>query len=301
MAERRSCRICAFLLLLTTGYCVVAQEELNSAFVTVAVSDTLGGAIPNAQIHFLGRSPENKKEQVTDETGEATVELRPDTFDLNVASPGFQLSVMRGMELKPGEHRRINVVLKVKCSHCSFADPSEPSAILKDIEPERVELGNLKESTRPAPEQIRFGLEESALHPVPLPQAVLKILMNDGQVRTSRCVSEDEQAQAISASWFEASQIHLDGPDEVDLLVKSKNGCLFGANIGPFWIFRNTPQGYQLVLNVSALVVTILRSRTNGLSDVSAGAVAGGEAVSVRFKFDGHKYKESLAKPKEAK
>lgn len=143
-----------------------------------------------------------------------------------------------------------------------------------------------------APEQTRFGLEELVRHPVPLPEAVLKILRDDGEVRSSRCVSEDDQAQAISASWFEASQIHLDGPYEADLLVKAKDGCLLGANIGPFWIFRNTPQVYKLVLTVSALGVDILQNKTNGLRDVSVGAVAGGEAVRVRFKFDGQKYKQ---------
>lgn len=156
-----------------------------------------------------------------------------------------------------------------------------------------------KKST--APEQLRFGLEELVRHPVPLPQAVLKILRDDGEVRSSRCVSEDDQGHAISTSWFEASQIHLDGPDEVDLLVKAKDGCLFGANIGPFWIFRNTSQGYKLVLTVSALSVDILRNKTNGLRDVSAGAVAGGQAVSVSFKFDGQKYKQSATKTEETR
>ena len=97
----------------------------------------------------------------------------------------------------------------------------------------------------------------------------------------------------ISASWFEASQIHLDGPEEIDVLVKAKNACLFGANIGPFWIFRKTQRGYELVLNVSALGVELLPSRTSGHKDVSAGAVAGGKSVIVFYKFDGHRYQES--------
>lgn len=151
----------------------------------------------------------------------------------------------------------------------------------------------------PAPEQTRFGLEELVRHPVRLPEAVLKILGDDGEVRSSRCVSEDDQAQAISASWVEASQIHLDGPNEADLLVKAKDRCLFGANIGPFWIFKSSPQGYRLVLAVSALGVDVLRHKTNGMRDVSAGAVAGGKAVSVRFKFDGQKYAQSETKTEE--
>lgn len=150
-------------------------------------------------------------------------------------------------------------------------------------------------------EQTRFGLEESMVRPVPVPPTVLAILKDDAEVRSSGCRDQAESADEVSASWFEASQIHLDGSDELDLLVKAKNGCLFGANIGPFWIFRNTRKGYQLVLNVSALGVQLLRSRTNGYRDVSAGAVAGGKAVSVIFKFDGRKYQQGQTKSEEIK
>lgn len=145
----------------------------------------------------------------------------------------------------------------------------------------------------PSQEQIRFGLEESINRPVPIPDGVLAALKIDSEVRTSRCVDDDQPSPRISASWFEASQIHLDGPEEIDVLVKAKNACLFGANIGPFWIFRKTQRGYELVLNVSALGVELLPSRTSGHKDVSAGAVAGGKSVIVFYKFDGHRYQES--------
>ena len=65
--------------------------------------------------------------------------------------------------------------------------------------------------------------------------------------------SRDSQSPDIAASWFEAAQIHLDGPEAIDLLVKAKDGCLFGANIGPFWIFRKTQHGYELLLRRNAL------------------------------------------------
>jgi hypothetical protein len=146
---------------------------------------------------------------------------------------------------------------------------------------------------RPSQEQMRFGLEESVIQPVPIPDAVLAMLRSDSEVGTSRCVDEGQTSPDISASWFEASQIHLDGPEEIDLLVKAKDGCLFGANIGPFWIFRKTQHGYELLLGVSALGVELLPSRTNGHKDVSTGGVAGGKAATVFYKFDGRRYQES--------
>jgi hypothetical protein len=159
--------------------------------------------------------------------------------------------------------------------------------------------GSQQAKKHPSQEQIRFGLEESVNHPIPVPDLVLAALKTDSEVRTSRCVDEDQPSPTVSASWFEASQIHLDGPGEIDLLVKAKNGCLFGANIGPFWIFRKTQRGYELVLNVSALGLELLPSRTNGHKDVSAVAVAGGEAVTVIYKFNGRRYQESGNKVEE--
>jgi hypothetical protein len=137
-------RICAVLLVLGTSCCAVAQEEMNSAFVTVAVSDTLGGAIPNARVHALDRSSRNETEKLTGETGTATLRLQPGKFDLTVTGPpGFLTSIITDVDVQPGEHRRMNVMLKVKTSDCciDFVDPIER------IEPERAKFGDLEEST----------------------------------------------------------------------------------------------------------------------------------------------------------
>ena len=137
-------QICAVLLLLGTSCCAVAQEEMNSAFVTVAVSDTLGGAIPYARVHALERSSKNETEKLTGETGTATLRLQPGRFDLTVTGPpSFLKSIITDVDVKPGEHRRMNVILKVKTSDCciDFVDPIER------IEPESAKLGDLEEST----------------------------------------------------------------------------------------------------------------------------------------------------------
>lgn len=145
MASSLGARICAFLLLLATSYCAVAQKEMNSAFVTVVVSDTLGGAIPNARVHVLERSSRNQTEKVTDETGDATLRLQPGKFDLTVKGPtGFQDAIMTDVDVRPGEHRHIKVVLKVWTSCCTIIDFVDPN---ERIEPESVQFGNLEEPT----------------------------------------------------------------------------------------------------------------------------------------------------------
>ena len=102
--------------------------------------------------------------------------------------------------------------------------------------------------TKP-PEQTHFSIEEEELvRPVSVPASDLQVLKKDE--RTLTCLKEKESQEQILGSWFAASEIHLNGDDLADLVVTAANPCLLGANIGPFWVFRNTPRGYELVLNV---------------------------------------------------
>ena len=82
------------------------REEANSAFVTVTVkvSVTLGNAVANARVHFLERWSKSRKEQTTDETGTATVQLQPGSLDLSVTSPRPDLMsvIVRDVEVKRG-------------------------------------------------------------------------------------------------------------------------------------------------------------------------------------------------------
>jgi hypothetical protein len=80
-------------------------------------------------------------------------------------------------------------------------------------------LAESKQAKKNLPqEQTRFGLEEAVTRPASIPDGVLSILEDDSEVRASRCVVKDQTADKISASWFEASKIHLDGPKEVNRL-----------------------------------------------------------------------------------
>lgn len=136
-------RICVLLLLVTTYWHAAAQEEKNSAFVTVKVLDPAGRPVSNARVHFLERSSRNEKDQTTSETGTTTVELQPGTFDLTVTSPEFLFLMMRDVEVKRGDHRQLDVVLKAKGLRIiDFVDFAEC------VVPETAKLGNLEESVR---------------------------------------------------------------------------------------------------------------------------------------------------------
>src|SRR5260370_35483464 len=75
-------------------------------------------------------------------------------------------------------------------------------------------------------EQIRFGLEEPINRPAPIPVDVLRILRQDSDVRA--CEVEAGSRDVIPAAWYGASQIHLDGPSEIDLIVKAKQDLQWG-------------------------------------------------------------------------
>jgi hypothetical protein len=95
-------------------------------------------------------------------------------------------------------------------------------------------------------EQTGFGAgvppgEVAIKKPVRIPDAALQVLRDGLGPGTLDCVRNMEglSAEQVPASWFVGSEIHLNGPDETDLVVQpadmrespSPNRCLFGAAI----------------------------------------------------------------------
>ncbi len=139
-------------------------------------------------------------------------------------------------------------------------------------------------------EQSAFGAEEEVEHPVNMPEDVLRILRRDE--RNQRRLAEGQSPDDMPASWFVASEIHLNEDDLPDLVVMAATPRLFGANIVPFWIFRNTPQGHKLALSVSALGLEVLNNRTNGYRDIHSIALSAREEFTTTYKFNGNEYRE---------
>ena len=139
-------------------------------------------------------------------------------------------------------------------------------------------------------EQTIFGVEEEIERPVSIPEDVLQLLRQDQ--RNQRYLAQGQSLQDIPASWFIASQVHLHDGDSQDLIVMAANPRLFGANIVPFWVFRNTPLGHQLVLSITTLGLEVLRSKTTGYRDIRATAATAKEVLTTDYVFDGTRYRE---------
>ena len=139
-------------------------------------------------------------------------------------------------------------------------------------------------------EQTSFGAEEEIVHPVPTPKDVLQILRSN--VRNQRLLAKEQKPDEMPASWFVTSEINLKDDSMSDLIVMAAEPRLLGANIVPFWIFRNTLQGHELVLTVSALSLEVLDTKTNGYRDIRTGAATAKSGYTIIFKFDGKEYRE---------
>lgn len=151
-------------------------------------------------------------------------------------------------------------------------------------------MGAQKPGKDDQPEQTGFGADwgpggEFIRKPVELPAGAVEVLrdtlsMDRGTVHCLK--TEGITPEQVPASWFLASQIHLDGPDEIDLIVQPnlpkiapggppnvpEARCLLGANIGPFWVLRNTRGRYGLLLETYALGLEVLDSRSNSYRDI---------------------------------
>jgi hypothetical protein len=136
-------------------------------------------------------------------------------------------------------------------------------------------------------EQSAFSLELPFERTVKIPDSVLDVLENDSHVLSAPCHGD------LSSSTLEAAEVHLIKNSEPAMLIKGK-GCLLGANMGPFWIFRSAGDNkFQEILSVDALVIKVCTDESKGYRNISAGAVVGGgKPVFILFKFAGTTYQE---------
>jgi len=162
------------------------------------------------------------------------------------------------------------------------------------------------------PEQSSFGGEEVPgipfiKRPASIPPAALQILKQDDTVKG--CLRDNEAtADKPFVSWFVASEVHLDGQRERDLVVlpnprwQPGYGCFYSASgIRWFWIFRKTGEQYNSVLTTTGNGIEILQDKHAGFRDIRSGTIgsAGRFLTTVIFHFDGKQYQEFDEETKE--
>ena len=148
-------------------------------------------------------------------------------------------------------------------------------------------------------EQTSFDADPSSpiTRAVSLPDSALQILAQDSEVVA--CMKESPIPSETSlASWFVASEIHLDGADEADLVVlpaaqENRFMCFHSVEgIGWFWVFRKVDAHYELVLKTAGLGLVILDTRHHGYRDIQSGAAYGTHGSQITYRFGNGKYGE---------
>jgi hypothetical protein len=136
-----------------------------------------------------------------------------------------------------------------------------------------------------AREQTRFTAEdESVERPVAVPETVVEILR-----QTVRRFPDETPPGLLLAS-----EIHLDGPNETDLIVIGVGVGLREAHSVPFWVFRKTSSGYTLVLSTGGDGLRVTSSRWKSFRNIEAYNISMATAKLYRttYRFDGKSYQK---------
>jgi hypothetical protein len=140
------------------------------------------------------------------------------------------------------------------------------------------------------PEQVRFSAgDESVERPIRIPDEIVEILKNDGGVRQV-LESEHLAPGKLPMSWFAASEVHLAGPKEKDIVVVGV-GKLKRANVAAFWVFRPMHLGYEVLLTAIEHDLTITEERWKGYRIIKTSAVTATSLRSAAYRFEGGQYK----------
>lgn len=134
------------------------------------------------------------------------------------------------------------------------------------------------------PEQTDFGSDSELDRPISIPEAALKALRSALHARPDELPDEH----------LRASEIHLAGPTEIDLVAPMRGG----GHAAFFYILRPTLSGYKLIFDSGGDSMTVLRSRSHGYRDLQVVGItmAGKNAATVVYRFDGQKYVEAWEK-----
>jgi hypothetical protein len=141
---------------------------------------------------------------------------------------------------------------------------------------------------KPVAEQHFFNLEDAVLNQVDLSDAELAALAQDDLMRQE--MRNDPPIAKLTQDGLEASVVHLGTASERDLIVIGSGTRYAGANVAPFWIIRDLPDGPVVVAQLGMLGLTIEDQRTKGMRNIDAFVATASEGTTTYLRFDGRKY-----------
>jgi hypothetical protein len=151
--------------------------------------------------------------------------------------------------------------------------------------------------------------------PVEIPEGALQVL-RDLSRRPADCLKDSGiTPEQVPASWFIASAVHLNGPNEVDLIVllnepaiahpNIPGGCMLPANGNYFWVLGpgSASGKYRLLLESYGHGLDVLSSRTNRYRDIRIGTMRLNGTTTLLYKFTTQQYQlaEKKTEPQDSK
>jgi hypothetical protein len=143
------------------------------------------------------------------------------------------------------------------------------------------------QEVHPAPEQKLFS-NSPFQHPVTLSTEVLKVLLAAHPAKETFAVLNDSE-RTNASQLFEAGEVHLNGPDEVDLIVIGM-GRMRGTDNSWFWVVRSARKYPEIILFSGGDSLEVLDSKTHGYRDIRAVWMSSLETETTTYHFDGHSY-----------
>jgi len=148
------------------------------------------------------------------------------------------------------------------------------------------------QETRPASEQTLFS-NSPFQHPVMLSPEVVRVLLASHPAKET-FDTLDDSAKANPSQLFQASEIHLSRPDQVDLVVIGV-GRMRGAENSWFWVVRSARKDPEVVLFGGGDSLEVLASKTGGYRDIRIVWMSSLETETTSYHFDGNFYKMRTA------
>lgn len=146
-------------------------------------------------------------------------------------------------------------------------------------------------------EQTSFSSEGKISKPVKLPSEVLEQLAQYDEGQLTKCQQDEFTRRPSVAEHFAAAPINLDGDQRADLIVQAQTPCFMGAHNTTFWMFTDSGAkpnvNYKMTFDITADFLTILKTSSNGFRDIETSSHTAVELYTIRWKFDGKKYRQS--------
>jgi hypothetical protein len=138
-----------------------------------------------------------------------------------------------------------------------------------------------------APDQRLFS-NSPFQHPVTLSPEVLKVLLAAHPAKETLAVMNDSETTNPS-HLFQAGEVHLSRPDQVDLVVIGM-GRMRGADNSWFWVVRDARKDPEIILFSGGDSLEVLDAKTHGYRDIRTVWMSSLETETTVYNFDGRHY-----------